>query len=206
MERPRGALPCCSACAFSSGGALELPAARVHLLTPHEQYRPAAEGRSLRARPSRAYFGEGGQVTRATREEREGLAAGHGERAGHAGNAGRSGREGAGGRRSANRTGMSSRTPRNSQLTDARRLLVTTCGAVDAATTDATWVVRDGHALGILLRADSPQAGRLRAGSRVLVAGSGRGRGEVRGPAGEAGVPGRRGGLFRSRTGRRRAC
>ncbi|MFF4185779.1 cytochrome bc complex cytochrome b subunit [Streptomyces sp. NPDC001691] len=59
-----------------------LPAERLHTLTAHEQPRPAAGGTSLRARLSRAYFGEGGQVRKATAEERESLAAGHGS-AGH---------------------------------------------------------------------------------------------------------------------------
>ncbi|MFE9407462.1 hypothetical protein ACFYN0_01465 [Streptomyces sp. NPDC006704] len=74
---------------------------------------------------------------------------------------------------------MSSCTPRTGQLADARRLLVTTYDADGAATTDVTWVVRDGHALGILLRVDSPLAVRLRAGSRVLVA-DGKGSGALR--------------------------
>ncbi|MFE9372537.1 PPOX class F420-dependent oxidoreductase [Streptomyces sp. NPDC006711] len=56
---------------------------------------------------------------------------------------------------------------------------MTTYDADGAATTDATWVVRDGHALGVLLRADSPLAGRRRAGSRVLVA-DGKGSGALR--------------------------
>ncbi|MCX5382348.1 PPOX class F420-dependent oxidoreductase [Streptomyces sp. NBC_00083] len=42
-------------------------------------------------------------------------------------------------------------------------------GAAGAARTDAVWVIRDGPALGILVPTSSPLAGRLRAGSRVLV-------------------------------------
>ncbi|CAM5410860.1 cytochrome bc complex cytochrome b subunit [Streptomyces xanthochromogenes] len=55
-----------------------LPAERLHTLTAHEQPEPLAGGGSLRARLSRAYFGGGGQIRKATRGERESLTAGHG--------------------------------------------------------------------------------------------------------------------------------
>lgn len=56
------------------------------------------------------------------------------------------------------------------QLASSRRLLVTTYGPDGAEVTDRTWVIRDGgSALGILIPTASPLAGRLRAGSRVLI-------------------------------------
>ncbi|MGW1869178.1 PPOX class F420-dependent oxidoreductase [Streptomyces mauvecolor] len=56
------------------------------------------------------------------------------------------------------------------RLADARRLLMTTYGPDGAAVTERRWVVRDGaSALGILLPVASPLAGRLRAGSGILI-------------------------------------
>uniref|UniRef100_A0AAU2V8W7 PPOX class F420-dependent oxidoreductase n=1 Tax=Streptomyces sp. NBC_00003 TaxID=2903608 RepID=A0AAU2V8W7_9ACTN len=63
---------------------------------------------------------------------------------------------------------------RIAQLADGRRLLVTTYGPDGAGVTDRTWVIRDsGSALGILIPTASPLAGRLRAGSRILIGGAG---------------------------------
>ncbi|WP_438293766.1 PPOX class F420-dependent oxidoreductase [Streptomyces sp. HUAS TT7] len=64
---------------------------------------------------------------------------------------------------------MSTRTGAG-QLADARRLLVTTYGPGGAPVTERRWVIRDGgSALGILTPKSSSLAGRLRAGSGILI-------------------------------------
>ncbi|MFJ8310979.1 MULTISPECIES: PPOX class F420-dependent oxidoreductase [unclassified Streptomyces] len=78
---------------------------------------------------------------------------------------------------------------RKGRLADAKRVLLTSFRSDGSAVTEASWVVPDGHALGLVVPTGSALAARLRARPGVLVA-SGPGEAPIRARAGFLGAEG----------------